>query len=82
MTIYGTGTINFYLNGIQTFTLELQAGADSVTLDSAEQEAFDANGLRNRIMDGNFIILNTGVNTLTWTGTITKIQINLYSRWL
>ena len=81
MTIKGSGTINFYLNGQQQFTLELQEN-DSVTLDSAEQEAYDSNGLRNRIMDGNFIVLETGSNTLSWTGTITEIKIERFSRWL
>lgn len=81
MTIHGSGTINFYVNGEQQFTLELQEN-DSVTLDSANQEAYDVNGLRNRIMDGNFIVLETGTNTLTWTGTITEIEIEKFSRWL
>lgn len=81
MTIYGSGTINFYLNGVQQFTLELNEN-DSVTLDSAEQEAYSDTGLRNRIMDGNFLILQKGTNTLSWDGTITKIEISKYSRWL
>lgn len=81
MKIYGSGTINFYLNGVQQFTLELNEN-DSVTLDSAEQEAYSDTGLRNRIMDGNFLILQKGTNTLSWDGTITKIEISKYSRWL
>ena len=81
MTIYGSGTINFSLNGVQQFTLELNEN-DVVTLDSTEQEAYNENGLRNRIMDGNFLILPKGTNTLSWTGTITKIEISKFSRWL
>lgn len=82
VTINGTGTINFSVNGTQQFTLELQSQNDSVTLDSAEQEAYDANGLRNRIMNGNFIILEKGSNTLSWTGSISSIEIKLFSRWI
>ena len=81
MTIYGSGTINFYLNGAQQFTLALNEN-DTITLDSTEQEAFNETGLRNRIMNGNFIVLKQGTNTLSWDGTITKIEISKYSRWL
>lgn len=81
MTIHGSGTINFYLNGIQQFTLELTEN-DTITLDSTEQEAYNDIGLRNRNMDGNFVYLAKGTNTLSWTGTITQIEISKYSRWL
>lgn len=81
INIKGSGTINFSVNGVQAFTLELQTN-DNITLDSAEQEAYDDNGLRNRAMNGNFPVLAIGTNTLSWTGTITEIQISKYSRWL
>lgn len=81
MTIYGSGTINFSLNGVQIFTLELTED-DVITLDSAEQEAYNGIGLRNRAMNGNFIVLKQGTNALTWSGDITKIEISKYSRWL
>lgn len=81
MTIFGSGTINFYLNGIQQFTLELNEN-DKITLDSAEQEAYSDTGLRNRIMNGNFLVLKQGTNTLSWSGNISKIEISKYSRWL
>lgn len=81
MTIYGSGTINFYLNGVQQFTLELNTN-DVITLDSAEQEAYSETGLRNRIMNGNFLVLKQGTNILSWDGTITKIEISQFSRWL
>lgn len=81
MKIKGSGTINFFVNNVQAFTLELQTN-DNITLDSAEQEAYDDNGLRNRAMNGNFPVLSIGTNTLSWTGTITEIQISQYSRWL
>lgn len=81
ITIYGSGTINFSLNGVQQFTLELNEN-DVITLDSTEQEAYSETGLRNRIMNGNFLILEKGTNILSWTGNITKIEITKYSRWL
>lgn len=79
--INGSGTINLSVNGVQACTLELQTN-DNITLDSAEQEAYDDNGFRNRSMNGNFPVLTVGTNTLSWTGTITEIQISQYSRWL
>lgn len=77
----GTGTINVYVNGLQKCTLDLGTG-DTITLDADKQEAYTGNVLKNRKMDGEFITLEVGKNTITWTGSLTQIAITHYSRWI
>lgn len=81
ITFTGTGTVNISVNGAQKCVLNL--GTDeSITLDTDKQEAYTGNTLKNRQMDGEFITLETGKNTITWTGNLSKIEITQYSRWL
>lgn len=81
VTLTGTGIINISVNGSQKCVLNL--GTDeSITLDADKQEAYTGLILKNRQMDGEFITLAVGKNTITWTGNLTKIEITNYSRWL
>ena len=81
VTLTGTGTVNISVNGIQKCVLTLGTN-ESITLDADKQEAYFGGTLMNRKMDGEFITLEVGKNTITWTGTLTKIEITHYSRWL
>jgi phage-related protein len=81
VTVTGTGTINISVNGLQKCVLELGAG-ESITLDAEKQEAYSGEVLKNRQMNGEFVTLGVGKNTITWTGNLTKIEILNYSRWL
>lgn len=51
-------------------------------IDSEEQEAYKDTILKNRLMQGVFPKLQIGSNTITWTGDLTKIEIEPRSRWL
>ena len=82
ITFTGTGTVNVSVNGVQKCVLNLGATSDSITLDADKQEAYQGEILKNRQMDGEFITLEVGKNTITWTGDLTKIEITNYSRWL
>ena len=81
ITFTGTGTINVSVNGIQKCVLNLGAISESITLDADKQEAYSGGTLKNRQMDGQFITLEVGKNTITWTGSLTQIEISNYSRW-
>ena len=86
ITIYGSGTINLSLNGEQLFVIELGENATQVTIDTNLMEAYN-NGtqvLMNRQVNGDYsnFALNVGNNTISWTGTITEIDIQNYSRWI
>lgn len=81
ITFTGTGRIIISVNDIQKCVLNLGTN-ESITLDAEKQEAYFDNVLKNRKMDGEFITLETGKNTITWTGNLSTIAITHYSRWL
>ena len=84
--ISGSGTINLYLNDIQLFVIDLGETATHMVIDTEKLEAYnpDTRVLMNRSVTGNYdnFKLNKGINTISWTGTITEIAINKYSRWI
>lgn len=83
ITIYGSGTINLSLNGMQIFVIDL-ADNEYITIDSAEMNAYKGNTLMNRKIIGDYsnLSLNEGNNTISWTGTVTKVIVENYSRWI
>ena len=83
ISIVGSGIINLYLNGIQAFKIEL-GDQKGITIDTAEMEAYNGGVLMNRTVTGSYdnFIFRKGLNTVSWDGTITKLSIQNYSRWL
>ena len=83
ITIYGSGTINLSLNGNQIFVIAL-GNEGQITIDSAQMEAYNGGILRNRLVTGDYdnFALNIGENTLSWTGSVSEIEIDNYSRWI
>ena len=86
ISITGSGTINLSVNGYEVLVIELGEDATTITIDTANMEAYNQNTseLMNRDVTGDYdnLYLNAGSNTISWTGTITQIQITNYSRWL
>lgn len=82
ITLYGTGNIVFTINGMDVFTLDFNEDDEFIVIDSEEQEAYQEGILKNRQMSGDFPILKPGINTITWTGNLTKIIVDPKSRWL
>ena len=86
LTLYGSGTINLSLNGYQLFVIDLGETATNITIDTAAMEAYQGtpSTLMNRSVDGDYnnFKLNVGKNTISWSGNLTKIVINKYSRWI
>lgn len=86
LTLYGTGTVNLSLNGNQIFVINFGESANYLTIDTALMEAYKDNtsNLMNRSIDGDYdnSYLQVGTNTLSWSGTLTQIVIENYSRWL
>lgn len=80
ITLYGSGDVTFTLNGIDVFNVDIES--DYITIDSEKQEAYKGGILKNRQMSGDFPMLKSGINTITWTGTLTKIVVDPKSRWL
>ena len=86
ITLTGTGTINLSLNGDQLFVVNLGATENAITIDTAGLEAtYEGSGLlANRAVDGDYdnFNLNIGSNTISWSGGLTEIVINNFSRWI
>ena len=78
----GSGTIEIAVNGINIFKYTFPNGENKVIVDSLKEEAYLEGVYKNRNMPGEFPKLEVGNNTISWTGTLTKIEIEPKSRWL
>lgn len=85
ITIYGSGTVNLSINGYLYFVIDL-SNDTHITLDGTMMEAYQdtPSTLKNRLVTGdyNYLVLQTGANSITWTGSVTDIVVENYSRWL
>jgi len=83
LNIFGSGTINLSLNGTQIFVINL-ADAENITIDSAQMNAYQGDILMNRSVQGDYsdLALKIGSNTISWTGDVTAIEIENFSRWI
>lgn len=83
MTIYGSGTINLSINGAELFVIDI-GSAEYITLDGASRNAYQGEILMNRSVIGNLdnLVLNIGTNSISWTGNVTQIEIENFSRWI
>ena len=82
ITIQGSGTVYLKLDNVDICNYTFPEGESSVVLDSEKQDAYLGDTLKNRNMNGEFPIFQKGNNTLSWSGTVTKISVKRYSRWL
>lgn len=83
ITIIGSGVIGMYLNNNQIFNIELN-NFTSITIDATQMEAYNNTQLLNRYVTGNYdnLKLNTGPNTISFSGNVTEVEIQNYSRWI
>lgn len=81
ITLYGSGTIQLIINNNNVLSVDMDDDG-YITINSEEEEAYCGATLKNRLMNGDFPILNSGVNIITWVGKLTKIEVNPKSRWL
>lgn len=83
ITLYGSGTINFSLNGVQILVINI-GEAEYITIDAAEMNAYQGDILLNRNVAGNYdnLAFNVGTNVISWTGNITAIEIENFTRWI
>ena len=83
ITLFGSGTINLSLNGNEVLIIALNG---SITLNMQTQNAYDPDTLDylNRSVTGDLknLYLKVGANTISWSGNITKVEIDYCSRWI
>lgn len=83
ITIEGEGNVSLSLNGKVIFAIAF--GEDrSITIDTEKMEAYNGNVLKNRNVAGDYdnFVLNVGLNTISWSGRITKISLENFTRWI
>ena len=80
--ITGTGTVECTVNGNIMFSYTFPDNETEVYIDSEMQDAYLDSVLKNRNMVGEFPILQIGANEITFTGTVTEVEILARSRWL
>ena len=80
ITLYGEGEVQISINGRDVFLINIDD--EFVVVDSLIEEAYKGSILKNRNMKGEFPMLETGINTIEWTGNLTKIKVEPKSRWI
>ena len=78
----GSGTVECSVNGDTIFSYTFPSNETEVYIDSELQDAYLGSVLKNRNMMGEFPVLNSGVNEIAFTGTLTSVEIYARSRWL
>lgn len=85
LKIVGSGEIDLLINDIKILTLRL-ATNQTIVIDAETMNATSADGetLLNRLVTGDYdkIKLNTGLNKISFTGSVSSTEISLYSRWI
>lgn len=85
LTIFGSGSVGVYLNGVQMFQIALDTN-DYITIDTALMEAYKDNlqTLKNRSVTGDYnnFKLPVGDSEISFSGTVTMCVVENYSRWL
>ena len=85
LTVYGSGDIGIYLNGVQMLQIALGTSG-YITIDTNLMEAYQGNleTLMNRQVTGDYsnFKLPVGESTISFSGTVTSCVVENYSRWL
>lgn len=85
LTVYGSGDIGIYLNGVQMFQITL-GSLGNITIDTAAMEAYTGtiDNLQNRAVTGDYsnFKLPVGQNKISFSGIVTSCTIENFSRWL
>jgi phage-related protein len=79
LKVTGSGVVTVTVDG-RSFTYDFDT--PFVIIDSLQQDAYHDGVLKNRRMTGDFPILEPGLNAVSWTGTVTSIELTKVSRWL
>ena len=79
ITVYGSGEITLMVG---LYIVELEGISGSITLDTPLMEAYSGASFMNDNMSGDFPTLALGMNAVSWSGTVTKIEVQPNWRYL
>lgn len=82
VTIYGSGNVELAINAVTVLSFSIDDGY--ITIDADEMNAYHGDTLMNRSVTGDYsdLRLNVGENVISWSGDVTGIRIEDFSRWL
>ncbi len=72
VTIYGTGNINIFINGNQISLINVE---EYITINSVKLRTYKDLVRQNEKKIGDYPALLVGDNIVSWSGTVTKIEI-------
>jgi phage-related protein len=79
ITVYGSGEITLMVG---LTIVEFEGVSGSITLDTPLMEAYSGITSMNGKMSGDFPILTSGMNAVSWSGSVTKIEVQPNWRYL
>lgn len=80
ISVYGSGNITLSINNDE---IQLRDVSNSITIDSVIEDCYGNNNENLNVkMAGEFPRLIPGINTIRWTGSISKLEIIPNWRWL
>ncbi|MEA4896899.1 MAG: phage tail protein [Christensenellaceae bacterium] len=79
ITVYGSGEITLMVG---LTIVELEGISGSITLDGPLMEAYSGTSSMNDNMSGDFPTLAPGMNAVSWSGGVTKIEVRPNWRYL
>ena len=79
ITVYGSGEITLMVG---TQIVELTDIEDSITLNTSLMEAYKGDLSMNSCMSGEFPVLKPGANAISWSGNVTKVEVQPNWRFL
>lgn len=82
VTVYGNGNVELAINSVTVLSLSIDDGY--ITVDAEEMNAFHGDTLMNRHVTGDYsdLRLKVGENVISWSGDVTGIRVEDFSRWL
>lgn len=82
VTVYGSGNVELAINSVTVLSFSIDDGY--ITLDAEEMNAYHGDALMNRHVTGDYsdLRLNVGENVISWSGDVTAIRVEDFSRWL
>lgn len=79
ITVYGQGDITLTINNLNMI---LNGINEKITINSEILNAYNDTLSLNNKMSGDFPIFSVGENIISWTGSVTKLEITPNWRWL
>lgn len=82
VTVYGSGKVELAINAVTVLSFSIDGGY--ITIDAGEMNAYHGDTLMNRRVTGDYadLALKVGENVISWSGDVTGIRVEDFSRWL